>query len=93
MTRQDESGEVLIYINGERYVGSFSDIESLEYWKEVGKEHGQKWMYKGYAWNSLNPVPGNYNNTVIVFDTKKWSLSEINRRKENGFLNIKEHKL
>lgn len=91
MGRQDESGNTLVYVDGGRYIGSFRDIESIDYWKEIGREHGQKWMYKGYAWYSPNPIPDNYNDTVIVFDTKKWSSSKIAERKRNGFLSIREH--
>jgi len=93
MTRQDESGRTIVYVEGNDMVGNFPDKDSIEYWKKIGLDYKQKWMYKGYRWYSQNPVPDNYNDTVIVFDTQKWSTSEIARRKANGFLGIREHKL
>lgn len=69
MTRQRESGNALVYVDGERYVGSFRDIESIDWWKGVGIDYDQKWMYKGY-WYPPSPIPDSSNDTVIVFDNK-----------------------
>ena len=93
MTRKDESGRTIVYVEGTDNVINFPDRDSIEYWKKIGLEYNQKWMYKGYRWYFQKPNPNNLNDTVIVFDTKKWSASEIARRKANGFLGIREHKL
>ena len=93
MTRQGGSGRMIVYVEETNNVINFPDRDSIDYWKKIGIEYNQKWMYKGYRWYFQNPNPNNLNDTIIVFDTQKWSASEISTRKTNGFLGIREHKL
>ena len=78
--------KTIVYKNGSDYIGEYED-KKLAKWKQLGINLNQYWMYKGYRyWN-------NQRDTVIVYDTEPWDAEEINRRRNNGFLGIKEYHL
>ena len=80
-----QSGQTIVYTKGgDVYLGNMKD-KKLDAWILYGRDEQQKWMYKGYR------NYGGMTDSVIVFDTKKWSASEIARRKANGFLGIREY--
>ncbi len=69
----------IVYADGgNTYYGREAD-HPVSYWLKVGKEKGQKYLYKGFR----------NKDQVVVFDTKKWDAAEIKRRNENGFSDIK----
>jgi len=71
---------------GDGYLGHLYD-KTLDEWKKLGRSLRQKFMYKGYRYL------GGTKDTVVVYDTARWSAAERIRRKVNGFLGIKEYKL
>lgn len=77
----------IVYGNGgDRYFGEYPD-KPLKFWKKFGKEHNFKYLYKGYHYYDGKKK------SVVVFDNKKWSREEIERRKNNGFLGIRVYRL
>jgi hypothetical protein len=79
--------ESIVYKNGgEDYLGRES-IKQLQYWIDRGKKLGQKFFYKGYRWSD------NKSDQVIVYTTEKWDGCEIEKRRANGFLGIREYYL
>ena len=84
-----KSGFTIIYADGgETYLGELKD-EKLDYWFLFGRDARQKLMYKGYRRNNFR----NSTDSVIVFDTKPWDANELAKRKQNGFLGIKEYNI
>lgn len=79
--------ETIVYLKGgDQYMGSQKG-RSLAQWKKYGRDHRQKYLYKGFRyWDGKK-------NQVVVFDNKAWGLAEINRRKNNGFLGIRSYYL
>ena len=69
---------------GEIFLGSHSD-QNLKYWKWYGGIKNTRYMYKGYRYFEGKKE------TVIVFDNKLWDISEYQKRKTNGFINIKKY--
>lgn len=72
--------------NGDAYLGAW-DNKPLKFWKEVGKTNKDKYLYKGYRYYDGKK------DTVVVFTKHKWTKEEISRRKNNGFLGIREYKI
>lgn len=77
--------ETAVYIDGGNNCLGIKESHKLSYWLEYGRKHNQKYLYKGYRWYN------NKSDSVVVFDTKRWDGEEINRRKYNGFLGIREY--
>jgi hypothetical protein len=71
---------------GKKYHGSQGDKE-LGTWKATGKAMKAKYMYKGFRYY------GNKKDSVVVYDKDRWSPSEFEKRKGNGFLGIKEYRV
>ena len=61
--------------------------EKLNHWILFGRDAGQKWMYKGHKKNSYRGTT----DSVIIFDIKRWDANELTRRKQIGFLGIREY--
>jgi len=77
----------IVYLDGgDRYMGEQED-RTLKEWLKYGYEHNQKFLYKGYRYFD------NKKDIVVVFDTKRWSRKELEKRRQNGFLGITEHKI
>lgn len=73
----------IIYIKGGNvYLGEFKD-RKISYWKKYRKT---KYMYKGYRYY------GGKKDSVVVYDDVVWNMEELQRRKRNGFLGIREYK-
>jgi len=77
----------IVYLNdGDTYLGEHDD-HPLKYWLSYGREHNQKWLYKGYNYfDSKKRI-------VVVYTTKRWNAFEIDRRRQNRFLGIKEYQI
>lgn len=77
----------IIYRDGGKlYLGEHSE-QNLSYWIWYGKQKNAKFMYKGYKYyNGEKDI-------VIVYDTIQWDKNEKQRRKNNGFLGIREYEL
>jgi len=85
--------KVLMYRdNGEIFLGEYSIQQKLSYYKWVGKQKNQKYMYKGYYYK-LYEEEGNNKYIVIVYTNTKWNSGEIAKRKANGFKGIREYKI
>jgi hypothetical protein len=67
---------------GDTWYGEEAD-HPIDYWLKVGKEKGQKYLYKGFRYYEGKK------DQVVVFDTKRWDAPELRRRKKNGFFGIK----
>jgi len=79
--------KTIIYTNGgENYLGEHSE-QDLSYWRWYGTVKNQKYMYKGYRYFDGNK------DIVIVYSTVQWNKQEKQRRKNNGFLGIREYQL
>ncbi len=76
----------ITYINGGDYQYTRTD-QKLKEWRGYGKAHNQKWLYKGYRYYDGKK------DAVVVFTTERWDGQEIARRRNNGFLGIKEYSL
>ena len=61
--------------------------------KMFGKTRGQKYMYSGYKLHQGVVSNETSKRPVVVFDMESWSAAEKAKRKENGFLGIKQTKL
>lgn len=77
--------DTIVYKNGGDYVGRYG-IKTVDAWKAFGKRLGQKYMFKGFR-----PNFGGQSDSIVVFDNENWSVKEIARRKENGFLGIRNY--
>jgi hypothetical protein len=79
----------IVYLSGGvTYLGFCAD-KPLSVWKTfpVAIILNSKYLYKGYRY-----ING-HKDQVVVFDGKKWTTTELTRRKANGFLGIKEYRL
>ena len=75
----------IVYTNGgDNYLGIHSE-QNLSYWKWTGKVKNQKYLYKGYRYFDGKK------DIVIVYDNKQWDQAEKKKRKDNGFLGIREY--
>ena len=80
-----KSGQTIVYSDGgNTYLGTMKN-QKLDQWFLFGRDANQKWMYKGYR------VFNNVSDSVIVFDNEPWNSVEMKRRKDNGFLGIREY--
>lgn len=67
------------------YICSVQEIKTLSFWKDYGKDLKYNWLYKGYRrW-------GNITDQVIIFTNRPYPKQEIERRRGNGFIGIKEY--
>ena len=71
---------------GELYSGKLRD-RPLNFWKKFGKQNYYKYLYKGFRYYENGIV------SVVVYSREKWSDEEKLRRKDNGFLGIREYEL
>jgi len=77
--------KTIIYtFGGETYLGEHTE-QNLSYWRWYGKVKNQKYIYKGYRYFDGTK------DIVIVFTTTQWNKQEKERRKNNGFLGIREY--
>lgn len=78
----------IIYFEGKQisFIGEYED-RSLKKWIEFGREHNQKWLYKGYRYHN------DKKDIVCVFSPARFDEKEIVWRRHNRFLGIKEYSL
>ncbi len=82
-----KSDETIVYLDGgEHYFGRFSDIP-LKDWILFGIDRNQNYLYKGYRHFD------NKTDSVVVFTKERLRPDEIDKRRRNGFLGIREYVL